>query len=93
LTELPAEDAGPFFRTIWLMSTKLKKTFDCDYVSLLIRGTRVPHLHAHLIPKIKGADNIFDKILDLHHYLQVHQKGEASFAELEKIAQKIKETK
>ncbi len=91
LHELPPEEAGPFYRTVWLMSNKLKKAFDCEYVSLLIRGTRIPHLHAHLIPKIKGEENIFDKFLDLHHFIQVRPREIPSFGELLKIAERIRE--
>jgi|UniRef100_A0A7C3YP79 histidine triad (HIT) family protein len=89
--DLTPEDAGPFFRAVWITSQKLKKVFAVDYISLLIRGTRIPHLHAHLIPKRKEVDNIFDKILDLHHYLQVRLKDVPSWEELEKIAERIRE--
>jgi len=91
--ELSPDDAGPFFRAVYLTSNKLKKVFAVDYISLLIRGTRIPHLHAHLIPKMKERDNIFDKFLDLHHYVQVRLKEVPSWEELEKIAKRIREEK
>lgn len=92
-SDLPPEDAGPFFRAVWIVSNKLKKAFETEYVSLLIRGTRIPHLHAHLVPKIKDRENIFDKFLDLHHYVQVRLKDIPSWEGLEKIAQRIREAR
>ncbi len=90
LHELLPDDAGPFFRAVWIMSKKLKKAFDCEYVSLLIRGTRIPHLHAHLIPKLKGIDNIFDKFLDIHNYIQTKPREILKEEDLERIARKIR---
>ncbi|MEO0135455.1 MAG: hypothetical protein ABIK59_04100, partial [candidate division WOR-3 bacterium] len=73
-------------------SKKLMNAFKPEYISLLIRGTRIPHLHCHLIPKIKGKDNIFDKILDLHHFLQVRIKTDLEEKDFEDIAKRIRES-
>lgn len=56
------------------VANKLKRAFDVEYVSLLLRGTRVPHVHVFLIPKIKDDDNIFDLMMDLHQYVQERQQ-------------------
>lgn len=91
-TDLEPEDAGPFYRAVYLVSKKLQRAFQPEYISILIRGTRVPHLHCHLIPKIKDKDNIFDKILDLHHFLQVKIKTGLEEKDFENIAKKIRES-
>jgi len=90
-TDLTPEDAGPFYRAVYLVSQKLKNVFKPEYISLLIRGTRIPHLHCHLIPKIKEKDNIFDKIMDLHHFLQVRLKTDLKEEDFIKIAKMISE--
>lgn len=34
--------AGPFLKSCYVVARKLKHAFDCEYVTMLIRGTRVP---------------------------------------------------
>jgi diadenosine tetraphosphate (Ap4A) HIT family hydrolase len=59
-------------------------------VTMLIRGTRVPHVHMLLIPSIKGEENLLDKTLALHHFAQVRMKPPFSEAELDAIAEKVR---
>ena len=56
------------------VATKIKHAFDVEHVSMLIRGTRVPHVHVFLIPKLVGEDNIFDSVMDVHQYVQERQQ-------------------
>lgn len=88
-TDLQPADAGPFSKAVFLVARKIKKALNAEYVSVLIRGTRVPHLHALLIPKLPGADNVFDKTLDLHHFVQARLPAPAP-AQLDEIAEKIR---
>lgn len=88
-TDLTPADAGPFSKAMYLVARQLKKAMGAEYVSVLIRGTRVAHLHAHLIPKLPGHENIFDKTLDLHHFFQARQVPVAGNAELDAVAERI----
>lgn len=85
-TDLEPAEAGPFSKAVYVVAQKIKRVLKPEYVSILIRGTRVPHLHALLIPKLPGQDNIFDKTLDLHHYFQARQLVLLSEVELDRLA-------
>ncbi|MEO0114253.1 MAG: HIT domain-containing protein [candidate division WOR-3 bacterium] len=88
-TDLTSDEAEQFFQAVWLVAKKLKKAFQAQYVTLLIRGTRIPHLHAHLVPSIKGELSATDRILDLLQYVQENQKPVVKPSEFERIAKKI----
>ncbi len=91
-TDIEPQDgiAGPFFKTCYLIARKLKHAFDCEYVTMLIRGTRVPHVHMLLIPSIRGEENLLDKTLAMHHFAQVRMKPPFSETELDQIADKVR---
>ena len=94
-TDIEPQDgtAGPFFKTCYVVARKLKHAFDCEYVTMLIRGTRVPHLHMLLIPSIKGEENLLDKTLAMHHFAQVRMEPPFSEADLDRIAEKVRNAK
>jgi histidine triad (HIT) family protein len=89
-TDLVSGEAGPFFKAVWIVSKKLKKAFKAQYVTVIIRGSRIPHLHAHLVPSIDGELSATDRILDLLQYVQENQKPVANSAEMKKIAEDIR---
>jgi histidine triad (HIT) family protein len=91
-TDIEPEDgvAGPFLKTCYVIARRLKHAFDCHYVTMLIRGTRVPHLHMLLIPSIKGEENLLDKTLAMNHFAQVRMKPPFSETELDDIANKVR---
>ena len=91
-TDIEPQDgiAGPFFKTCYVIARKLKHAFDCEYVTMLIRGTRVPHVHMLLIPSIRGEENLLDKTLAMHHFAQVRMKPPFSEAELDDIADRVR---
>jgi len=91
-TDIEPQDgiAGPFLKTCYVVARKIKHAFDCEYVTMLIRGTRVPHLHMLLIPSIKGEENLLDKTLALHHFAQVRMKPPFSEDDLDQIAEKVR---
>jgi histidine triad (HIT) family protein len=89
-TDLTPAEAGPFSRAMYLVARKINKAMNADYVSVLIRGTRIPHLHALLIPKLPGQDNIFDQTMNLHHYFQPRQKPILGPEELDAVAARIR---
>lgn len=91
-TDIEPDDgiAGPFLRACYTVSRKIKHAFDCQYVTMLIRGTRVPHLHMLLVPSIKGEENLLDKTLAMHHFAQVRMKPPFSEKELDDIAARVK---
>ena len=94
-TDIEPEDgiAGPFLKSCYVVARKLKHAFDCEYVTMLIRGTRVPHLHMLLIPSVRGEENLLDKTLALHHFAQVRMKPPFSDAELDQIAEQVKDAR
>ncbi len=85
--------AGPFLKSCYVMARKLKHAFNCEYVTMLIRGTRVPHLHMLLIPSIKGEENLLDKTLAMHHFAQARMKPPFSEPELDTIAEQVRHAK
>jgi len=91
-TDIEPEEgiAGPFLKTCYLVARKLKHAFDCEYVTMLIRGTRVPHVHMLLIPSIRGEENLLDKTLALHHFAQVRMAPPFSEPELDAIAEQVR---
>lgn len=91
-TDIEPQDniAGPFLRACYIVARKLKHAFECEYITLLIRGTRVPHLHMLLVPTIKNEEHLLDKTLNLHHLYQSRLKPQFSDAELDAIAEKIR---
>ena len=94
-TDIEPQDgiAGPFLKSCYVVARKLKHAFDCEYVTMLIRGTRVPHLHMLLIPSVKGEENLLDKTLALHHFAQVRMKPPFSDTELDQIAEQVKDAR
>jgi histidine triad (HIT) family protein len=94
-TDMEPQDgvAGPFLKTCYVVARRLRNAFDCEYVTMLIRGTRVPHLHMLLIPTIKGEENLLDRTLALHHFAQARMKEPFSAAELDAIAARVKEAR
>lgn len=82
--------AGPFFKACYTVARKIKHAFNCEYVTMLIRGTRVPHLHMLLIPTIKGEENLLDRTLAMHHFAQVRMSPPFPDAELDRIAERVR---
>lgn len=91
-TDMTKDDAEPFSKAIWIVARKLKKAFKAKYVTILIRGTRIPHLHAHLVPSVEAEKSAEDRILDLLQYVQEHQKPVVKLKEMGKIAKVIQRT-
>lgn len=89
-TDIEPQDglAGPFLKACYLVARKVKHALDCRYVTLLVRGTRVPHLHMLIIPTFK-EDNLLDKTLNLHHFAQERLEPTSSEEELDQICQRI----
>ncbi len=81
---------GPFLKTVYGVARKIKNALNCKYVTLLMRGTRVPHLHMLLIPSIEGEENLLDKTLGYHHFCQTRLKPQFTEAELDAVAEKIR---
>ncbi len=91
-TDIEPQDgvAGPFLKSVYLVARKVKKAFKCRHVTLLLRGTRVPHVHMLIVPSVEGEDNILDKALDFHHYCQARLKPVLSDKELDDAAERIR---
>jgi histidine triad (HIT) family protein len=88
-TDLTPAEAGPFSKALYQVARQVKKASSAEYVSVLIRGTRIPHLHAHLIPKLPGEESTFDKVLDLHQFIQTRHHHRLDNAVLDKIARRV----
>jgi len=91
-TDIEAQDgiAGPFLKSVYVVARKVKKAFKCRHVTLLLRGTRVPHVHMLIIPSVEGEENTMDKTLDHHHFCQVRLKPQFTEAELDRIAEQVR---
>lgn len=82
--------AAAFLKTVHLVACKVKSALDCRYVTLLLRGTRVPHVHMLVIPSLASEENLLDKSLEHHHFCQVRLKPEFTEAELDRVADQIR---
>ncbi|MEO0073608.1 MAG: HIT domain-containing protein [candidate division WOR-3 bacterium] len=93
-TDIEPEDglAGPFLKACYVVARKVKHALNCRYVTMLIRGTRVPHLHMLIVPTLE-EDNLLDKTLNLHHFAQERLKPALSESELDEICQRIQKAK
>jgi histidine triad (HIT) family protein len=91
-TDIEPQDgaAGPFLKTVYIVARKLKKALNCKHVTMLMRGTRVPHLHMLLVPSIEGEENLLDKTIEYHHFCQFRLKPQFTDKELDQIAEKIR---
>lgn len=85
-----AELTMPFFKTVYALARKLKKGTGCGHVTMLLRGKRVPHIHMHLIPSWPDRKHILDLGLQIQDYCQPRFKPQATDAELDAIAEKIR---
>ncbi|MBM3316085.1 HIT family protein [candidate division WOR-3 bacterium] len=94
-TDMEPQDgiAGPFLKACYVVARKVRRAYDCEYVTLLIRGTRVPHLHMLVIPTVEGEENLLDRTLALHHFAQLHMKPQFTDEELDLIRERILDAK
>jgi histidine triad (HIT) family protein len=88
-TDLTPAEAGPFSKALYLVARQVQKASSAKFVNVLIRGTRIPHLHAHLIPKLTGQESTFDKVLDLHQFIQTKHHHKLEDAVLDQIAKRV----
>ena len=89
-TDLNQAEGSSFSQAVLIVAKKLKKVFKAKYVTILIRCTRIPHLHAHLVPSIKGETSAADRILDVLQFVQENQKPVVKRSEMKKIAKALK---
>ena len=89
-TDLNPAEGSSFSRAVLVVSKRLKKVFRARYVTVLIRGSRIPHLHAHLVPSIKDKSSAADRVLDILQFVQENQKPVVKLAEMKKIAKALK---
>lgn len=52
--DLEDEEAGQLFIAAKIIARKLKKAFNPDFVTVIIRGQRIPHAHIILQPSGEG---------------------------------------
>jgi len=88
-TDLTPAEAGPFSKALYLVARQVKKASGAKFVNVLIRGTRIPHLHAHLIPKMAEEESTFDRVLDLHQFIQTRHHHKLDGAVLDQIARRV----
>ena len=62
--DLEDEEAGKLFVVAKTIASKIKKAFNPDFVTVFIRGQRVPHAHIILQPTFEGdpVDKMFSNI-------------------------------
>ena len=52
--DLEDEEAGQLFTAAKIVALKIKRAFNPDFVTVFIRGQRVPHAHIILQPETEG---------------------------------------
>jgi histidine triad (HIT) family protein len=83
--ELKDEEISHLFKVAKLVAEKIERAIDSDFVSLMIFGEHVPHVHIHLLPRTRG--DIFEELSEsLPSFLKKLSKSE-----MEYIAEKIRE--
>ena len=62
--DLEDEEAGQLFIAAKIVANKIKKAFNPNFVTVFIRGQRVPHAHIILQPSVEGdpTDRLFTNI-------------------------------
>jgi histidine triad (HIT) family protein len=68
LTELPADQVGPFFGIVQRLAGAVERALHADgsFVAANIKISQsVPHLHIHVVPRRKG-DGLFGKTFQWH---------------------------
>lgn len=85
--DLPSADYDAVFRTVKLLTKRLKTVFAAEKVAVLIAGFHVPHAHVHLIPVTDHA--MFSQALAAHATEQRPYPYAPSEAELRLVAEKI----
>ncbi len=95
MTDIEPDDFGaiaaPFLKTVYAVSRKMKRALGCRYVTLLLRGVRVPHVHMHLIPSYESDPGLLDLTLQLQDFCQPRLKPRFTDKELDALAEKIKQ--
>jgi histidine triad (HIT) family protein len=63
--DLEDQEAGQLFVAAKVMAKKIKKAFNPDFVTVFIRGQRVPHAHIILQPSSAGdpLDKLFASLI------------------------------
>ncbi len=82
--ELEDGEIAHLFKVAKIVAKKIKRVINPDFVSLMIFGEHVPHVHIHLIPRTRG--DIFEKLPEL--FPSIFKK--ISKKEMENIAKKIR---
>lgn len=57
IQDVPDETLGEIFVCSKKIIHAMKKSLECDFVSVLVEGIEVPHFHVHLIPSKAGTRN------------------------------------
>lgn len=85
--DLAPVDYEAVFRTVQLVTKRLKAAFAVDKVAVLIFGFDVPHVHVHLVP-VADHDE-FTSALAAHITKQKLRLYAPTDDELERVAEKI----
>jgi histidine triad (HIT) family protein len=86
LEDLPADEVGPYFRTVQRLATAVQHAMHADgsFVAANIRISQsVPHLHVHVVPRTKG-DGLFGKTFQ---WMRRPYPSEAAIAETQRAIQ------
>ena len=76
--DLSESDYNALWLTVKKVARHLKEVLGTDRVKIIVNGTDVPHVHVHLIP--------FNEVKDI----ETETDPEPDFAELEKMAEKLR---
>lgn len=62
--DLNEREVTSLFRLAWLVSGRIKRAFEPDFVAMYARGRRIPHTHIFLVPTYKGdpVDRFFNAL-------------------------------
>lgn len=85
--DLADDDYAAVFRTVKLVTKRLKAVFGAEKVAVLIAGFDVPHVHVHLMPVTDQS--AFTKAVGAHMLKQRPYPYMPSFDELGQVVEKI----
>lgn len=82
--DLEDEEAGQLFIAAKAMAKRIKKAFNPDFVTVFIRGQRIPHAHIILQPSCIGdaMDKVFTSLVSYFQF--------PSQEVLDKMAEKLR---
>jgi histidine triad (HIT) family protein len=85
--ELSLEENASLFRVAKIVTEKIMKTLEPDFVCMYARGRRIPHTHIFLVPTYKG--DVLDRFFNALELFQESPTNLASLREESEMSEMV----